>query len=147
MDRETRFKTLLAAGALLVLTACAAGPTASNMNAQSAAPTPPLSPFNILPNFYKVNPAEIGYKGTYKTTEPLYLLVDWDQGNATEQSYFSKGYFLLGHCDFSSENGVPLRGDAIEYGAHLGADLIIYAEQGTVGGRWEHYVAFLAKSA
>jgi hypothetical protein len=100
-----------------------------------ATPTPALSAFNFLPNFYKVNPAEIGYSASYKTSDPLYLLVDWNDAGPTQTTYLNKGYFLLGHCDFNSDIGEPLRGYAIEYAKQLGADLVIYAEQTTPNGR------------
>src|SRR5438067_2154841 len=111
-------KRLLVILPLLLFVACAQVQTPPSTHAtsiQKAVPTstPALSTFNVLPNFYKVNPEAIGYTATYKATDPLYLLVDWNDAGPILKSYINKGYLLLGRCDMSGRVGMPYRNDAI----------------------------------
>jgi hypothetical protein len=144
------YRRALLAALFVLLTACSQAP--HPVSTQTAAvqksaptPTPALSVFNFLPSFYKINQAALNYAATYKTADPLYLLVDWNDISSTQSTYIAKGYFLLGTCGFS-DGGIPLRDDAIQYAKQLGADLVIYAAQPTSQERADHYIGFFVKN-
>jgi hypothetical protein len=131
-------QTHLAAG-LLMLSGCGGLPMFASK--------PALSPtLNILPSFYKANPAVPEQPAVYKTIDARYLLVDWKDFASTQNNYFKKGYELLGHCDFPQSTGMPLRNNAIDYGRYLGADVVIYSVQRIPGGEAEHHITYLVIS-
>ncbi|HYY27619.1 MAG TPA: hypothetical protein VE860_06735 [Chthoniobacterales bacterium] len=131
-----RIQAFLAAGLLVVLSGCSGLP----MFASKPAPSPTL---NILPRFYKANPAVPEQPAVYKTIGACYSLVAWKDFASTQNEYFRKGYELLGHCDFLGSTGMPLRDNAIDYGRYLGADVIIYTIQQTPEGESEHHISYL----
>lgn len=108
--------------------------------ASKPAPRPTL---NILPSFYKSNPAVPEQPAVYKTIGACYSQVDWKDFASTLAEYFKKGYCLLGHCDFPEKAGTPLQENAIDFGRYLGADVIVYSVQQTTQGDTTHHIAYL----
>ena len=132
-------KTSLIAGALLVLS----GFSSVLVSCANPAPRPTL---NILPKFYKANPAVPEQPAVYRTVDACYRLVDWSDLVSTQNKYLKKDYVQLGHCDFTTQSGIPLTDNAVVYGRYLGADIIIYAVHQTPEGKTEHYISYLIKS-
>jgi hypothetical protein len=133
-------KILLQAFAVIELLLLLSGCGGLSVFASKPAPRPTL---NILPSFYKSNPAVPEQPAVYKTIDACYSQVDWKDFAPTLSEYFKKGYWLLGHCDLPEEVGMPLRENAIDYGRYLGADVILYSIQKTTKGDSTHHIAYL----
>ena len=136
IGRRLLLQAFVVAELLLLLSGCGGLP----VFASKPAPRPTL---NILPSFYKANPAVPEQPAVYKLIDACYSLVDWKDFASSQNEYFKKGYELLGHCDFPESTGTPLWENAIDYGRYLGADVIIYSIQQTPDGASEHHISYL----
>jgi hypothetical protein len=76
-----------------------------------------------------------------------YLLVDYHNYMPMQTAAIRAGYTRLGVTGWRGGDGVPLREQAISYGAKLGADYVIYTTipASKNGGSNRHFIAFLAR--